>query len=464
MSQLGPCIAVGDFDQNGFDDMYIGGAAGVGAAIQLQQANGQYVQVQPPVFREDARQEDLAAAIFDIDLDGDLDLYVVSGGNEYEVGSSNYDDRIYINEGGGTAWRKVPSPIKGVSGGRCAPADFDGDGDVDLFVSGRQVPGHYGFSGQSFLLENTGGKLVKYSGPGASEFYEIGMVTDATWSDLDGDNDMDLILVGEWMPITVFVNSKGTFAKTDITALQNTEGWWNVIHAADFDGDGDDDFLIGNLGLNLKYKASKDQPFELFADDFDQNGTHDVYLGYHDKDGVCYPVRGRQCSSQQMPFIKEKFATYDAFAKAPMDKILEGRMDNALHRVVRTFEHVYLENQGNLQFAITSLPIETQSSPIYGIITHDWNGDGFLDALMVGNFHQREIETTRSDAGTGVVLVGDGTGHFKALRTESGIRADRDARDVALIKRKDKNPFVVVANNNDAFQQFELKQADNDPL
>jgi hypothetical protein len=158
-----------------------------------------------------------------------------------------------------------------------------------------------------------------------------------------------------------------------------------------------------------------------------------------------------------MPFIKEKFATYDAFAKAPIDKILEGRMDNALHRVVRTFEHVYLENKGNLGFAVTALPLETQISPVYGIITHDWNDDGFPDALMVGNFHQREVETTRSDAGTGVVLLGDGSGQFKALRTESGLHADKDARDVSLVKRKDKTPLVVVANNNDAFQQFELR-------
>jgi len=456
MSQLGPCVAVGDFDQNGYDDMYIGGAKGVASAIQLQFENGDNKQVQAPVFIQDAASEDLGAAIFDIDNDGDLDLYVVSGGNEYEAGSSNYDDRIYLNEGGGMQWKRVPSPVKGVSGGKCTPADYDGDGDMDLFVSGRQVPGHYGFPVESFILENVDGKLVKYTKAGAEALQDLGMVTDAAWSDLDGDKDLDLIVVGEWMPISVFLNDQGIFHKTDVPALADTEGWWNVIQTADFDGDGDNDFLIGNLGLNLKYKATKDEPFEVFVNDFDGNGTHDVYLGYHDKDGVCYPVRGRQCSSQQMPFIKEKFETYDAFAKAPIDKILEGKLENAQHYVVRKFEHVYLENRGNLDFQITNLPLATQLSPVYGIITHDWNGDGFLDALMVGNFYQREVETTRSDAGTGVVLLGDGSGQFKAMRAESGLAADKDARDVVLMKRKDKNPLIVVANNNDAFQQFEM--------
>ena len=452
-------MATADVDGNGTLDIYFGGSATSSGVLFPMTTNGSYIApVSGSEFSIDAQSEDLGATFFDVDGDGDQDLYVVSGGNEYEDGSKNYQDRLYINDGTGIFKKDKSFQALSISGSAVAAADYDGDGDIDVFASGRQIPGFYGYDASSSLYLNEGGKL-KLDVNTSKLFNEIGMVTDAVWTDYDQDKDLDLLLVGEWMPLTIYNNDGGKLSKYDgDETWKNTSGWWNKITVADLDGDGDDDYIVGNLGLNLKYKASKEEPFKLFTKDFDGNGTHDVYLGYYDQDGTLYPVRGRQCSSQQMPFIKEKFEDYEAFAVASIEDILDDKMEGAALKEVQMFESIWIENQGAGKLKIHKLPNKAQIAPIYTIIPTDFDNDGDIDLFVAGNYHNREVETTRSDAGTGLILRNDGKGNFTPLSTiESGIYASLDARDAILVEAgPDKRKVIIVANNNGPAQVFGL--------
>jgi len=406
----------------------------------------------------DKNSEDLGAAFFDVDGDGDQDLYVVSGGNEYTDGDKKYQDRLYINDGKGIFKKDKSFKSSSESGSAVAAADYDGDGDIDVFVGGRQVPGFYGYDASSSLYINEGGKL-KLDKRTTQLFNEIGMVTDAVWTDYDNDKDLDLMIVGEWMPLTIYNNNSGKLTKYEGDEdWKNTSGWWNEVEAVDVDGDGDEDYVAGNLGLNLKFKASKEEPFKLFTKDFDGNGTHDVYLGYYDQDGTLYPVRGRQCSSEQMPFIKEKFEDYEAFAVASIEEILDDKMEGAALKEVQMFESVWVENLGNGKLKVHKLPNQAQIAPIFTIVPGDYNSDGNVDLFVAGNYHNREVETTRSDAGTGLILINDGKGNFDPLSTmEAGIYASLDARDAVLVEAgPNKRKILIVANNNGPAQVFGL--------
>lgn len=459
MSTLGPVMASADVDGNGTLDVFFGGSATFSGALFPMNANGSFsAPLSESEFNVDANSEDLGAAFFDVDNDGDQDLYVVSGGNEYDKGDNNYKDRLYINDGKGVFRKDNSFQSNSVSGSSITVADYDSDGDIDVFVGGRQIPGFYGYDASSTLYINTGGKL-KIDTTTTELFENLGMVTDAIWTDYDQDNDLDLFVVGEWMPLTIFQNEGGVLSKYDSNeGLINSNGWWNKITAADIDGDGDEDYIAGNLGLNIKFKASKEEPFKLFTKDFDGNGTHDVYLGYYDQDGTLYPVRGRQCSSEQMPFIKEKFENYEAFAVASIDEILENKMEGAALKEVQLFESVWIENQGNGNFKINKLPNKAQIAPIYTILPDDYDNDGDIDLFVAGNYHNREVETTRSDAGTGLILINDGNGHFTPLSTrESGIYASLDVRDAVLVEAgSNKRKIIIIANNNAPAQVFGL--------
>lgn len=459
MSTLGPVMAKADVDGNGTMDIYFGGSAGKsGAIFPMNDQGGYAAPISGSEFSLDKSSEDLGATFFDVDGDGDQDLYVVSGGNEYSDGDKRYQDRLYINDGKGV-FKKDKSFISStVSGSAVAAADYDGDGDIDVFAGGRQVPGFYGYDASSSLYINEGGKL-KLDETASQLFSEIGMVTDAVWTDYDQDKDLDLLVVGEWMPLTIYNNDGGKLSKYEgDEAWNNTSGWWNEVEVVDIDGDGDDDYVAGNLGLNLKFKASKEEPFKLFTKDFDGNGTHDVYLGYYDQDGTLYPVRGRQCSSEQMPFIKEKFEDYEAFAVASIEDILDDKMEGAALKEVQMFESVWVENLGGGKLKVHKLPNKAQIAPIFTIVPDDYDNDGDVDLFVAGNYHNREVETTRSDAGTGLVLMNDGNGNFTPLSTsKSGIYASLDARDALLVKAgPNQRKILIVANNNGPAQVFGL--------
>ncbi len=465
LSRLGPCIATGDVDGNGLEDFYIGGAAGQAGEIYLQRADGNFSKLPPLGWAADSIYEDLGATFFDADGDGDLDLYVVSGGNEFLANSEFYQDRLYINQDGKGYFvrREKALPKITASGGCVVAGDFDKDGDLDLFVGGRQIPGKYGFPADSYLLRNEGGRFTDITSEAAPGFRQLGMVTDAKWMDIDSDKDLDLVVVGEWMPITVFENNKGKFEDvTENMGLENTGGWWNRIALTDWDGDGDLDLFAGNLGTNIKYKASEEKPFRLFVKDFDNNGTNDVYLGYYDSDGVCYPVRGRQCSSQQMPFIKKKFKTYNDFAKASIDEVLGERKEGAIIQEAKLFESCWIENKGRGQFVIHKLPIQAQTSPVNGIACTDINGDGNTDVLLVGNLYVREVETIRSDAGVGCVFLGDGKGGFHWVHpAETGMYAILDTRALGMLNNPQKTATFILGNNDASLQVYRAKPSPN---
>ena len=465
MSQFGPDISVGDLNDDGLDDIYIGGAHQQSGAIFIQNVDATFERLSNPVIEKDRIYEDVGSAFIDFDDDGDLDLYVVSGGNEFEAGSMLLVDRLYENDGRGNFTKTMGAiPLMQTSGSCAVVADYDGDGDDDLFIGGRLVPGKYPFPAQSYILRNEGGRFVDVTAEVAPELMEIGMVTSATWTDYDSDQKLDLIIVGEWMPITVFRNTGNGFEnKTEVMSLSQYTGWWNIIISDDFDNDGDPDFIAGNLGLNYKYKATIQEPLHVYCYDFDNTGTLDIVLGYYN-DGSCYPVRGRQCSSEQMPNIKQKFPSYAAFGNATLQDVYGENLETALHHEAKYFASAYIKNNGSDGFELIPLPKECQLSTVFGIIPFDYNNDGNKDIILAGNFYVSEVETGRADAGIGLLLEGDGHGGFDPIPiTTSGFRADRDVRDLEMLKTSSGQVMIIIGNNNYRTQIYK-KTGDVPPL
>ncbi len=454
MSQPGPALTVGDVNGDGLDDFFLGGAMNYPGQLYLQSKEGTFQPSQGNFFLQEKNYEDVAATFFDADRDGDLDLYVVSGGNERPEGSKYYQDRLYINHKGTFSAARGTLPPMPASGSCVKPYDYDGDGDLDLFVGGRQTPGKYPLPADSYLLENrsTPGKVLfaDVTARAAPMLKGLGMVTDAVWTDVDRDGRKDLVVVGEWMPITVLKNQEGTFIdKTQEMGLSEATGWWFSIAAADFDGDGDEDLVAGNLGLNYKYKASPKEPFEIYTTDFDDSGDLDIVLGYH-SDGNLFPLRGRECSSGEMPFIKAKFPTYDAFGKATLREVYDpGKLENSVHYQASTFASSYLENQSGHGFKITPLPIQAQTSSTNSIRIEDFDGDKNLDLIMAGNLYGSEVETTRNDAGYGYFLKGDGKGGFASVpMSVSGLRVKGEVRHMQNIRLAGGRKVLLFAVNN----------------
>jgi len=460
MSNFGPGLAIGDINKDGLEDFFVGGAAGFPPALYTQKANRSFLASQIDFWEGQSRYEDLAAEFFDSDNDGDLDLYVVSGGNEFDHQASELQDRLYINDGRGNFSVGAGLLPELLTSGSCVePFDYDKDGDLDLFVGGRLVPGKYPLPATSHLLENRQGTYHDVTSQNAPGLQRLGLVTAAEWTDFDGDGYSDLVIVGEWMPVTLFKNIDGQFSNiTEKTTLINSTGWYYQVVAEDFDNDGDEDLVVGNLGLNYKYKASKQAPFEIYYDDFDDNGHFDIVLSYYEH-GETYPVRGRSCSSQQIPGISDKFPTFEAFGDANLRDIYGEGLDQAVHYQAVTFASVYLENKGNGQFDARPLNNQAQISNINNILTADFDGDDHIDLLMSGNLYASEIETPRNDAGVGLFLKGDGAGNFTPIPLrESGFFAPHDSKDMKMIMvGSEKTPVVLVANNQNYIQAISVQ-------
>jgi len=456
MSTLGPRLAAADVNGDGLDDFYVGGSSGTSGQLFYQKEDGTFEKQITPSISRDKIYEDLGAVFADIDGDDDLDLYVVSGGNEFEPRADEYQDRLYLNDGSGGFSREEDAlPELNISGSGVYPSDFDQDGDLDLFVAGRHVPWAYPEPATSVLLRNEGGKFVDVTEDVAPDLVDIGMVNDATWVDFNDDGLQDLVLVGEWMPVTLLQNFGDHF--TNVTGRANLEqstGWWFSVEAADMDQDGDQDLIAGNLGLNYKYKASANEPFEVYYYDFDDNGSKDVVLAYYNY-GIQYPLRGRECSSQQVPAIKTQFENYDLFASSDVFEIYgDQKLERSLHYEATTFASSYIENLGNGQFKLHPLPMEAQYSSINDIIVSDFSDDGQLDVLVAGNLYNAEVETARNDSGFGLLMVGNGKGQFEAIhKSESGFFVPYNVKSLAAIKGKN-GKLVLVGCNDEDLQVF----------
>lgn len=448
LSSFGPKLAVGDVNADGLADVFIGGAAGESGTLYQRTASGWKALGGP--WTQQRAQEDTDVLFFDADQDGDQDLYIASGGNEFSAGAKLLQDHLYINDGQGS-FSNAPGQLPDIrENSSCVKAaDFDGDGDLDLFVGGRQLPGAYPRAASSFLLLNESGQFRDASAELLPTLKDLGMVTDALWSDFDGDGQLDLILTGEWMDIQFYKNEKGRFSlASTATGLPNLSGWYNCLASGDFDQDGDIDYLAGNLGLNHRFKASSDEPLELYAADFDQNGSVDLVLSYSFA-GKQYPLYGRHVMQDQLVGLKRQFPLFTDYARSTVKEIWDAEaLSKAQHLTAQNFASLYLENQGQGQFRAHHLPIAAQSAPINAFIVEDFNDDGHLDVLLAGNEFGTEFRTPRADAGHGLVLLGDGTGHFNPLTiAESGVYLPGEVRDLEMIRGGGENMILVGVND-----------------
>ncbi|MDA0372230.1 MAG: FG-GAP-like repeat-containing protein [Planctomycetota bacterium] len=448
-SKLGPGLARGDVDGDGRDDLYIGGARGQAGALFVSGGDA-WRRVEGP-WAEHGEREDQAALLFDADGDGDLDLFVASGTSEVPAGDASLRDRLYRNEGpDGFRHDEDALPPYADASGPAAAVDFDGDGDLDLFVGGRVVPGRYPETPPSRLYRNDGGRFTDVTEEIAPELRRAGMVTGAAFADLDDDGDQDLVVTARWQPVRMFRNDGGSFVLAGAEAgFAARPGWWNGVAIGDVDGDQDLDIVTTNQGLNTKYKASPDHPTELFARDFDANGTLDVIEAKYEGDTLL-PVRGRSCSSRAMPFLAEQFPTYDQFARASLDEIYADRgLEEADHLVATELAHVLWRNQGDGTFAPEPLPRLAQISPAFGVAIADLDGDGFQDVVLAQNFDSNEPETGRMAGGLSLWLRGSPDGLTPVPAHESGIVIGGDAK--ALLADDvdgDGVPDLVITQND----------------
>jgi hypothetical protein len=470
LSEYGPAMAVGDIDGNGLDDIIVGGSAHYSAQIFLQQPDGKFIQ-RPLLSDAEAAAklaDDEGILLFDADGDGDLDLYITSGGYENAPNSQAFQDKLYVNDGKGNFKLAEGALPQNFTSKFCIrAADFDHDGDLDLFISGRVEPGKYPQPVSSFIYRNDSKngkiKFTDVTAQVAGDLLNIGMVCDAAWTDFDNDGWPDLILAGEWMPITLLKNDRGVFKKLP-TGIEDRTGWWNSVTSADINQDGRMDYIFGNTGQNTFYRASPEYPVRVYAKDFDNNGIYDMIPSLYlpDRDGIMkeFPAQGRDDLLAQINNMRRKFPTYNSFAEATMDNVLS-REDrkNALILQANDLQSSLLLNMGPEDFKLSALPLQAQFSQINGILAEDFDGDGNIDLLLNGNDYGTEVSVGRYDALNGLFLKGDGQGHFQPLSIwQSGIFIPGNGKSLVKLRSAGGDCLVAAAQNRGELKIFLLKR------
>lgn len=461
LSTEGPHISKGDVNGDGADDIFIGGAKDQPGALFIQQGNGTFKRKAASWFEKDKGSEDMGSLFFDADSDNDLDLYVCSGGNEFSSSSTALIDRLYFNDGEGNFTRSqqiLPISSSFESTSTVEAADYDGDGDEDLFVGVRLRSFYYGLPANGYILNNDGkGHFVDVTTDVAPGLKNIGMVTDASWVDIDGDDDKDLVVVGEYMPVRVFVNTEGKLAEAlGQPGLAKSNGWWNAIEVGDLDADGDIDLVLGNHGTNSRFRATTDKPVCLYVNDFDNNGTieHIICTFNGEQD---YPMVLRHDLVTQIPSLKKKYLKYETFRNETISDIFSPQqLEHAVELKVFEMRSCIALNDGSGTFTLKPLPLEAQFSPIYGIEVLDVDGDQNVDIVLGGNLYNVKPEAGRYDGSYGLLLKGDGNGNFKSIPArESGLHVDGQVRDIVTIKNR-QGRMIVFSRNDDKVKIYRL--------
>ncbi len=447
--------------------MFVGGAKGRAGQLFLQTDHGTFKESASNPWKEDAGSEDVSALFFDADQDQDLDLYVGSGSNEFANNSSLLQDRLYLNDGQGN-FQKASDRLPDLRANTaCVQAgDFDKDGDLDLFIGGGVQSRNYPYATRSYLLQNHAGRFTDITEVAAPVLKNPGIVNDAIWTDYNQDDQMDLIVVGDWIAPGFYKNISGKlsldtssvkFTRVKISlAYKQLSGWWQCIVPIDIDRDGATDYLLGNAGRNTRLHPTAKEPLELFSGDFDENGVRDMIIGYY-QNGQLYPTHGRQDLSTQLPSLKKYHPDYASYGQATIPDII-ARFPSApqLRLQAHRSDHILLHNDGNGNFSVVSLPNEAQMASVQDILVNDYDKDGYPDALLVGNTYEVETKTPRDDAGIGLFLKGGAEGKMQSVpRRESGFYAPLNARKITSISTS-KGAYVIVANNDDELQVFKV--------
>ncbi|WP_430410427.1 VCBS repeat-containing protein [Kordia sp.] len=454
-SEKGNPLAVADVNNDGLDDFFVGNAKGSISKLYLQKSDGTFSENNQKLFEAEKKYEDTNAQFIDVDNDKDLDLYVTSGGYENEENSLLLQDRLYINDGKGNYTKSNRLPKIHINTKAIAAADYDNDGDIDIFIGANTKHGKYPLAETSYLLKNENGKFTNTKDEVISEISELKLVNDAIFSDYDADGDLDLLVVGEWMPITIFENNNGKFDKKNLSELANATGWYQSIREADIDNDGDNDYIIGNWGTNNKFHPTEEKPLHIYAGNLDQNASFDMALSKVSKTGQLLPVRGKQCSSEQTPMLNSKIKTYKDFAASTLPEIYgQENLANATHFKVTNFKSFSLKNNGNGSFDIQTLPNQAQFGPTLSIATHDFNTDGYTDIFGVGNIYDAEIETIRYDASRGYVLLGNEQGTYQYQKDISYLNHS-EAKAIQKIMIRGVAHFIIL-NKNAALKILKL--------
>ncbi|MCK4745797.1 MAG: VCBS repeat-containing protein, partial [Bacteroidales bacterium] len=449
MSTEGPRLCKGDVNGDGLEDIYVGGAKGQPGALLVQLQDGSFNPVDKALFKADQICEDTDCALFDADQDGDLDLYVASGGNEFPSSSSALGDRLYLNDGTGH-FIKSPQVLpagKYESTACVRAADFDNDGVTELFVGLRLRPFLYGVPVHGYLLENDGmGNFTNVTADIAPELLDVGMIRDMLWKDVNGDGDKDIILAGDWMPLRVFLNHSGIFTEEkEAFGPDSTEGWWNCLSAGDFDADGDLDLMAGNHGINSRFRATVERPVSMYVNDFDLNGTAEQIICVYEGD-TSYPLALKHDLTGQLPRLEKKYPKYEMYkGQQVTDIFTPEQLSNSILLEAHNLESSLFINDGSGHFTKGSLPVEVQFSPVLAAETGDYNGDGNLDILLGGNLYNVKPEIGRYDASYGTYLLGDGKGNFINIPPRiSGLRLDGEIRDFMEVTTS-KGELLIVA-------------------